>query len=273
MTSYIYVYSLPNVQELNGYVKVGYTKKDPNKRIKEQLSFIPIEFNLLLSEKAVRADGTSFKDHEIHTRLLRKGFNRRGKEWFQCSVDDVQNVIREEKGIDPKKLKNIWGNHLFERKYFNWDMSDGQGKYIQFLYDFEIVGAIRSTEKMYRKNAENFSDLLQEGVFSNTYNNSEVIRSFAIDELYESEISQTLLLCYHRIFQHDILWLTKSGQIFCTSTPHQAKEEILAEWEKLVRDFSFPSTIKICFLREEYNFYSQKLPMIMIYDERRIKNV
>ena len=50
-------------------------------------------YNVLLIESAMRDDGTSFKDYEIHKVLENSGFSRVGGEWFRCKIKDVKAAI------------------------------------------------------------------------------------------------------------------------------------------------------------------------------------
>ena len=82
--------------EYEGYLKVGYTERAVEVRVAEQFPVIqPGEikpYEILFAESAMRSDGTSFTDHDLHRRLERNGFDNVGGEWFRCSVDDVRNA-------------------------------------------------------------------------------------------------------------------------------------------------------------------------------------
>ena len=57
----IYGYTLPDVADHNGYIKIGYTdREDTETRIKEQLHTAAIPFRILFKESAMRSDGTCF---------------------------------------------------------------------------------------------------------------------------------------------------------------------------------------------------------------------
>lgn len=95
---FIYAYSDNNPQ-YTGYLKVGYTSKDVDERVAAQYPTLkPGEnpYKIVFREPAVRADGTSFMDHEVHEKLERMGYKRLrsadGKltEWFKCSKNDVR---------------------------------------------------------------------------------------------------------------------------------------------------------------------------------------
>ena len=94
----IYAYELVNVPTHEGYIKVGYTDRDAETRVKEQLHTSGVAYRILLTESAMRDDGTCFTDHEIHKFLAAKGVFRLNEgeddnEWFKCSVDTVKQAI------------------------------------------------------------------------------------------------------------------------------------------------------------------------------------
>ncbi len=100
VTPTIYAYEFIGVSSHKGYIKIGFTDRTAEERIKEQLSESRIPYRILLKESAMRSDGTCFTDHDIHAVLRRKGFKQlnRGEErneWFYCTVKDVQSAILE----------------------------------------------------------------------------------------------------------------------------------------------------------------------------------
>lgn len=93
----IYAYSDSNPRYA-GCLKVGYTARDVYKRVAAQYPTLkPGEtpFEIKFSKSAVREDGTSFMDHDVHDRLEAMGHRRlRSKdgkltEWFKCTTEDV----------------------------------------------------------------------------------------------------------------------------------------------------------------------------------------
>lgn len=91
----IYAYRLPGVASHDGYIKIGQTSRDVNARIREQLHTSGVRYELLWQASAVRSDGTSFSDHDIHQQLKSRGFRqlRAGEdrnEWYKCSLEDVR---------------------------------------------------------------------------------------------------------------------------------------------------------------------------------------
>ena len=98
VTPTIYAYELIGVDTHKGYVKVGYTDRDAETRVKEQLHTSGVQYRILLKESAMRPDGTCFTDHDIHKILRAKGFVQLNQgldknEWFKCSAKDVMSAI------------------------------------------------------------------------------------------------------------------------------------------------------------------------------------
>lgn len=72
----IYAYTIPDVEKLRGYIKVGFTDRNVEARIKEQLHTAGLEGKILFKESAMCADGSCFTDKQVHKILERKGFTR-----------------------------------------------------------------------------------------------------------------------------------------------------------------------------------------------------
>jgi hypothetical protein len=91
----IYAYELVGVATHKGLLKIGYTDRDAQTRIKEQLGTAAILYKIVFEESAMKRDGSSFTDHEVH-RLLRewKVINESG-EWFKCSLNDLRRAIHQ----------------------------------------------------------------------------------------------------------------------------------------------------------------------------------
>lgn len=76
-----------------GLLKVGYTTIGAEKRIKQQYPVVLPEgypFKIVFVEPALREDGTSFLDHDVHRHLEKMGFLKDAGEWFDCTLDDVK---------------------------------------------------------------------------------------------------------------------------------------------------------------------------------------
>ena len=102
----IYAYS---VSYYPGLLKVGQTKTDVLNRVDQQF---PIKqpkgtpYTIELDESAMRSDGTSFTDHDVHSLLENSGFVREDGEWFNCKVEDIRSAIlalRERRDLSFKR--------------------------------------------------------------------------------------------------------------------------------------------------------------------------
>lgn len=96
----IYGYVLPDVKDHDGYIKIGYTDRDVETRIKEQLHAAAIKFKVLFKESAMRPDGTCFTDKDVHRLLRHNGFLQLNEgedrnEWFRCTLTDALTAIEE----------------------------------------------------------------------------------------------------------------------------------------------------------------------------------
>lgn len=49
-----------------GYLKIGYTDRDAETRVREQLHTSGVAYQIVLTESAMRDDGTCFTDRDIH---------------------------------------------------------------------------------------------------------------------------------------------------------------------------------------------------------------
>ena len=98
VTPTIYAYELVGVDSHKGYFKIGYTDRNVETRIKEQLHTSSVPYKIILKESAMRADGTCFTDHDVHAILRQKGFLQLNEgidknEWFCCGAKDVLSAI------------------------------------------------------------------------------------------------------------------------------------------------------------------------------------
>jgi len=100
VTPTIYGYILPDVKTHDGYIKIGYTDRGVETRLKEQLHTSAVNFKVLFKESAVRPDGTCFTDHDVHALLDKRGFKRLNgsadnNEWYKISKNDALAAIHE----------------------------------------------------------------------------------------------------------------------------------------------------------------------------------
>lgn len=94
----IYAYRLKGVDSHKGYLKIGYTDRDVETRIKEQQHTLAVPFEVVLQESAMSNDGSCFMDHDVHALLKKQGIKQLNagedkNEWYKCSKDDVLAAI------------------------------------------------------------------------------------------------------------------------------------------------------------------------------------
>ncbi|MCS7073327.1 MAG: GIY-YIG nuclease family protein [Bacteroidia bacterium] len=91
----IYAYELPNDSTRKGQLKIGYTDRDAQTRIKEQVGATRVEYRIVLEESAMRADGSIFTDKTVHAVLRRDGIKNPDGEWFVCTLNQLRKAIHE----------------------------------------------------------------------------------------------------------------------------------------------------------------------------------
>jgi hypothetical protein len=111
LTPAIYAYEEPGNAELKGFLKIGFTNGDVRKRVAQQYPTArpgKPSYRIVLEESAMKNDGSSFTDHDVHRLLRKRGFaNPKHTEWFQCGVDDVKAaVIAVRNNADLKESRN-----------------------------------------------------------------------------------------------------------------------------------------------------------------------
>ena len=95
----IYAFSIDH-PDFEGWLKVGYTTlPDVEQRILQAVAAVKLPdrkkryFKIELEESAMRADGTSFMDHEVHRILEKQGVQRGEGEWFLTDVETVRAAV------------------------------------------------------------------------------------------------------------------------------------------------------------------------------------
>ena len=98
ITPTIYAYELVNVASHKGYLKIGYTERDVETRVAEQMHTSAVPYKIGLKASAMRPDGSCFTDHDIHAALKKKGIKQLHagddkNEWFKCDLNTVKAAI------------------------------------------------------------------------------------------------------------------------------------------------------------------------------------
>lgn len=91
----IYAYKDTNPQ-YEGMLKIGFTSREVESRVAQQYPTLrpgELPYKIVLEETAVRADGSSFTDKDVHRYLKKRGFSNPAGEWFKCSVQDVKAAL------------------------------------------------------------------------------------------------------------------------------------------------------------------------------------
>lgn len=91
----IYAYEDTNPQ-YSGLLKIGYTTKDVQQRVAQQYPTLrpgKPPYRIVLEESAMRHDGSSFTDHDVHRYLRKQGIANPEGEWFRCTKREVKAAI------------------------------------------------------------------------------------------------------------------------------------------------------------------------------------
>ena len=142
----IYAYTDTHWQ---GMIKIGYTTRDAETRIKEQYPIAtPTKtWKIIFEESAIRSDGSSFDDHDIHKYLKNKGIKNPEGEWFECSLEDLKAAyiavkkreLNYENRINDFKMRPEQERAVEKTfKYFN-DIQNNESNYIpKFLWNCKM---------------------------------------------------------------------------------------------------------------------------------------
>lgn len=99
----IYAYEDTNVQ-YKDLLKIGFTNVDVKRRVAQQYPTLrpgPLPYKIVFETSAIRSDGSSFTDKDVHRYLKKRGFLNPNGEWFKCKVKDVEAaVVALATGID-----------------------------------------------------------------------------------------------------------------------------------------------------------------------------
>lgn len=150
----IYAYSDPHYP---GMLKVGYTTRQVDKRIREQYSTLrPTDeapYKIEFTGLAMRSDGSVFYDTTVHRYLedlhCIPQYSKDGKktEWYKCSVDDVKKAhyaalynlaTATERIYDFKMRPEQVAAVEKTSAYFRSVANDGSGKTPKFLWNAKM---------------------------------------------------------------------------------------------------------------------------------------
>jgi len=104
----IYAYKLLGVPTHDGLLKVGYTSRSSEKRINEQTKTAGIKFKIVFEDSAMKNDGSTFTDLDVHRVLHDNKFRNPLGEWFKCTIKDIQSAVLEIKsGIKNEDNRSV----------------------------------------------------------------------------------------------------------------------------------------------------------------------
>ena len=79
----IYAYRILDAKDRKGLLKVGFTNRNAQERVKEQLGTSGLSYKIVLEESAMRNDGSAFTDHDVHRYLKQMNIPNPDGEWFE----------------------------------------------------------------------------------------------------------------------------------------------------------------------------------------------
>ncbi len=143
----IYAYKILNASDREGLIKVGFTTRDVRERIKEQLGTAGLRYEIILEASAMRHDGSSFSDHDVHRYLRARGIANPDGEWFQCGKREVQAAIQAIKSgninvenrtltfaMRPEQAEAVWKT----MQYFESYKKENPDKSPHFLWNAKM---------------------------------------------------------------------------------------------------------------------------------------
>lgn len=136
----IYAYELPNDISRKGQLKIGFTNRTVQTRIREQIGATRADFKIVFEEEAMRNDGSAFTDFDVHNYLRRRGYKNSDGEWFQCTVVDIKAAL--------VALKS--GEENFENRSLSFEMRPEQMRAVEqtayYFNNFDRTASARTPE-------------------------------------------------------------------------------------------------------------------------------
>lgn len=99
-----YAYTTPDVPKHKGRTKIGFTERDAETRVKEQLYTPDIDGEIAWVKNAIYEDSSeTFRDDDFHRYLVKQGVEKKtGKEWFKIDPKSAKHMFddfRDTKGL------------------------------------------------------------------------------------------------------------------------------------------------------------------------------
>jgi hypothetical protein len=167
---YAYTVSDKNYEKL---MKIGFTNFDVKKRVKQQFNIRDAGsalYEIIYVASAIRSDGTSFSDRDIHSYLRKQGNrNPNNSEWFEASLEELKAAViavKENKeniesrtlnfGLRPEQKNAIEK----AKNYFSNSYDENPNKVPHFLWNAKM--RFGKTFTTYKVKASNFNNNVAE---------------------------------------------------------------------------------------------------------------
>lgn len=90
----IYAYEHVDVASHVGAIKIGYTLRTAEQRGDEANKTADVQYRILREWPAMRNDGTTFRDGDVHHLLKAAHFPHLNGDWYRCTLADVERAVR-----------------------------------------------------------------------------------------------------------------------------------------------------------------------------------
>lgn len=132
----VYGYTLPEVPNHKGYVKIGDTSRDTISRIFEQVGTAGLNPDILFERLARKSDGQWFRDKELHKFLMlngieKKDFNGKADEWF-----DFKDNLSKAEELTDKFISKDYDEVQISDEHTDYVLRREQFEAVQRTYDY-----------------------------------------------------------------------------------------------------------------------------------------
>lgn len=132
----VYGYTLPEVPNHKGYVKIGDTSRDTTSRIFEQVGTAGLNPDILFERLARKSDGQWFRDKELHKFLIlngieKKDFNGKADEWF-----DFKDNLSKAEELTDKFISKDYDEVQISDVHTDYVLRREQLEAVQRTYDY-----------------------------------------------------------------------------------------------------------------------------------------
>ncbi|HAQ1517144.1 TPA: DEAD/DEAH box helicase family protein, partial [Enterococcus faecium] len=132
----VYGYTLPEVPNHDGYVKIGDTTRDAVTRIFEQVGTAGLNPKILFEKLARKSDGKWFRDKDLHKFLIlngieKKNFNSRADEWFYFN-----GTLEKAEELTNKYINRDYDEIQIDDKRSDYVLRNEQQQAVEKTYEY-----------------------------------------------------------------------------------------------------------------------------------------